>query len=139
MTQIRRLSNRLCESRDESLYVEALVVLAIYKLDDQGEETIRVTHDQIRKIAGPRFGEAMRGWDNQQLERLKLKYVTRPSAPAKVIELMREISKGQPARNGNPGMPSEYEATGIRAFLKPQSRIGTIVPIPEDDRQRIPA
>ncbi len=127
VTNMRRLSNRLCESRDESWFAEVLVVIAIYKLDDKGEGTIRVTHDQIREIAALRFGEAMCGWDNQQLDRLKLKYVARRGTPAKVFELMREIHKGQPGRNGNPGTPSEYEATGIRALLKLKSRAGTMV------------
>lgn len=138
-TIMRAIHNRLYDSRDESWFVEALVVLAIYKLEERGEETIRTTHDQIRQIAALRFGEAMRGWDDRQLDRLKAKYVTRPGAPAKVLELTREIRKGQPGRNGNPGTPSEYEATGIRAFLKPQAGIGTMVPIQPEDRQRIPA
>ena len=135
MTRMHRIHNRLCGSSDEFQFVETLLSLAIYKIQERGEETIRATHDQIRQIAALRFGEALRGWDDRQLARLKLKYITRPGVPARVFELIREIAKGHKVRNGNPGSPSEYEATGIRAFLKPQSGTRTMVSNREEDRK----
>jgi hypothetical protein len=139
VTKIRRLSNRLCGSRDEERFVETLLVLAIYKLEQQNETTILATHDQIRQIAPARFGEAMRRWDNQEVERLKRKYVGRPGSPAKRFELLKELRKGQHSRNGNPGTPSEYAATGTIASLRFRSGAGTTFRSQEEDRQRIPA
>ena len=84
-----------------------------------GLGTLRVTHDQIRRIAAARFDLPMPVWDNRQIQRLKDKYITRPGRPATVFELMREVRKGERKLGEKVGVPSEYEPTGILLFLNP--------------------
>ena len=114
---------RLCESRDESAFVEALLVHVTHKLvhtDEYPDDgTVLMTHDQIRQIAGDRHAGLR--WGPQQVERLKRKYVTRAGDGkwASRFELLEEVVKGQPARGGCSGSPSSYRPTGILALLGP--------------------
>jgi hypothetical protein len=119
VTVMRSTRNRLCDSRAEEQFVEVLLVVAIYQRDQQDEATIRVTHDQIRRIAAARFDLPMPVWDNRQIQRLKDKYITRPGRAATVFELMREVRKGERKLGEKVGVPSEYEPTGILLFLDP--------------------
>jgi hypothetical protein len=116
------ISIRLCESRDEVAFVEALVVHATHKVNlgefapADPDGVVVMTHDQVRAIARQRRGAE---WDNRQFERLKSKYVGRPNdgKPAVRFELLREKRKGRKRPGGSAGIASEYIATGIRALL----------------------
>jgi len=112
----------LCNSSDEESFVEALIVHVTHKRVELGESEIRMIDDQVRQIAVERRGADWRPWDNQQMGRLKAKYVTRPGSPASRHELLLMTSAGRPRRGHQPGRPSEYETTGIEALLKPEAR-----------------
>ena len=116
------ISKRLCCSLDEESFVEALIVHVTHKRVDLGESEIRMIDDQVRQIAVERREADWRPWDNQQMGRLKAKYVTRPGRPASRHELLLMTSAGRPGRGHRPGRPSEYETTGIEALLKPEAR-----------------
>ena len=81
-----------------------------------------MTDDQIRQIAVERRGEAWRPWDNQQMERLKSKYISRPEKPATRFELLAMIQAGQRSHGGHGGTPSQYESTGIERLLPRKAR-----------------
>ena len=106
--------------------MEALVVLTTYKTlhtrEYSDEAVIRMTHDQIRQIAGNRR-EGVK-WGHQQVERLKCKYVTREAdgKSASRFELLREVRKGKRCRGQAVGTPSEYAATGVESLLERASR-----------------
>lgn len=78
--------------------------------------------DQVRQIAVDRRGKAWKPWDNRQMDRLKGKYITRPSKPASRFELLRTIRTGRAGRGQQAGTPSEYEASGIELLLEPEAR-----------------
>ena len=119
--RVTQIGIRLCNSDDEQAFVEALVVLTTYKINHthkyRDEALIRMTHDQIRQIAGNRR-EGLK-WGHQQVERLKCKYVTREAdgKPASRFELLREVRKGERKRNQTVGRPSEYRPTGVLCLL----------------------
>jgi hypothetical protein len=108
---------RLCESADEQAFVEALVVLTTDKIHHTGEFfddcLIRMTHDQLRQVAGERHTGL--AWRPQQLERLKRKYITRnpDGKPATRFELLEEVHKGARKLGHARGRPSAYRPTGI--------------------------
>ena len=111
----RRLCDRLCQSIEETAFVESVLVLAQYSLKLEPDQSIRFTHDQIRLTASDRYPGVE--WSNGHMERIKSKYIARPGKPATVFELVRETGKGQRGKGGKPGTPSEYRATGLRVFL----------------------
>jgi hypothetical protein len=122
VTQVTEIGTRLCESRDDVAFVEALVIHATHKLatgeyrPDDPAGLIVMTHNQVRQIAKHRHGVE---WDNKQIERLKRKYISRPDddKPAARFELLREVRKGHKQPGGPAGTPSSYQATGIRQLL----------------------
>ncbi len=116
------IAGRLCNSADEESFVEALIVHVTHKRIDLGEAEIMMIDDQVRQIAVDRRGAAWQPWSPEQMQRLKAKYITRPGKPATRCELLRMIRAGRPRRGHQPGQPSEYQATGIEALLKPEAR-----------------
>jgi hypothetical protein len=50
-----------------------------------------------------------------QLDRLFRKYINRPGRPATRFELARQTVKGRP------GIPSEYQLTGLLQLIGPES------------------
>jgi hypothetical protein len=115
--RVTPIGYRLCESDGERSFVEALVVLTTYKIlhtrEYFDEAVIRMTHDQLRQVAGDRR-EGLE-WGPQQVERLKRKYVTREAEgkPASRFELLLEVRKGERKPGHVQGRPSEYHPTGI--------------------------
>jgi len=114
---VTHIGNCLCKSEDEAFFVEALIVHVTHKRININESVIKMTDDQIRQIAVDRRGKEWRPWDNQQMERLKRKYISRPEKPATRFELLRMTRRGCPRRGREPAIPSEYEATGIAVLL----------------------
>jgi Bifunctional DNA primase/polymerase, N-terminal len=112
-TQISQIKDRLCFGADERVFVTALIVHAMYKRFYTHEATIKMTHAQLREIIQDRHprGQEWRG-DNKQIGRLKKRFITQQRRPAEKYELLRETRKGKP------GIPSEYEPTGIEFFLQ---------------------
>jgi hypothetical protein len=93
--------------------VIALIVHAMHKRINTREAILKMTHAQLREIIQfhhPR-GQEWRG-DNKQIGRLKKRFITQEGRPAEKFELLRETRKGKP------GIPSEYEPTGIEFFLE---------------------
>jgi hypothetical protein len=120
---------RLCESRDEEAFVEALIVLITAKRS-WGESDLKMTGDQIREVARDRH---KLGWCDTQIDRLKLKYITRPGKPAERFELLREIAKGHRKRGQAPGVPSEYAMTGLRLLVDPDPAAAGGTSLPGED------
>ena len=106
----------------EERFVEALVSILVYQRRSSAEPTFLATNSQMARIAGLRNRAEPRPWDNQQIERLKRKYVTRPGQPATGFELVREVRMGARTKGAEAGTPSEYEPTGLLLFLDPASR-----------------
>lgn len=113
------IKNRLCQTEEEKVFVEALIVHVTHKrlhTDEVGP--ILMTYAQVREIASARHPLASDGpkWVTRQLGRLMDKFVTRPGKPASRLELLRRT------REGRPGTPSEYETTGLEQLLIPPAR-----------------
>jgi hypothetical protein len=119
--RVTQIGRRLCESDDERAFVKALVVQVTHKLfhtrEYRDDRVIRMTHDQLRRIAGERHGGL--AWGPQQVERLKCKYISREGdgKPASRFELLREVRKGERKRGHARGCPSEYRPTGIAQLV----------------------
>jgi hypothetical protein len=111
----RRLCERLCQSIEETAFVEAILVQSIHEHASERTWSMRSTHDQISQIAADRHPGVE--WDHRQLEMVKSKYISRPERPATVFELLRETSKGRRGSGGKAGTPSAYQATGLRVFV----------------------
>lgn len=103
----------------EECFLESLISILIYKRHSNAEPMFLATNAQIARIAALRNPTQLRSWDNQQIERLKRKYVTRRGKPASVFELVQEVQKGGRKRGAKVGTPSEYRPTGILLFLAP--------------------
>jgi len=108
----------LCQTMHERFFVEALLLHCRQKWKEAPGALIKMTHDQLKEIIVDRHEVEL---DPTQFQRLKRKYVTLfPVAPngevrvASRYELLREVVKG---RIG--GVPSEYEATGLRSHIDP--------------------
>jgi hypothetical protein len=108
---------RLCMGYHEECFVEALISILIYKRQSSPELTFQATNSQIARVAGLRNPAEPPSWDDQQIERLKRKYVTRPEKSAFVFELVQEVRKGGRKRGSKAGTPSEYRPTGLLVFL----------------------
>jgi Bifunctional DNA primase/polymerase, N-terminal len=115
--RVTQRRERLCMGDHEEWFVEALVSLLVYKGRSSQERTLLATNSQIGRIAVLRRAAEPRSWDNQQIERLKRKYITRPGKRATIFELVREVRKGACGKGTEAGTPSEYEPTGILIFL----------------------
>ena len=91
----------------------ALIVHAMHKRFNTREAILKMTHAQLREIIRSRHprGQEWRR-DNKQIGRLKKRFITQEGRPAEKYELLRETRKGKP------GIPSEYEPTGIEFFLQ---------------------
>jgi hypothetical protein len=63
-----------------------------------------------------------RAWDNQQIDRLKKKYIRTLDKDASRFELLRMIQRGQRPTGRIVGIPSEYETTGIEGLLRLNAR-----------------
>ena len=113
---------RLCMSVDEEVFVEALIIHVTHKRRDLGETTIKMIDDQVREIAKMRNGPNWRAWDNQQIDRLKKKYIRTLDKDASRFELLRMIQRGQRPTGRIVGIPSEYETTGIEGLLRLNAR-----------------
>jgi hypothetical protein len=129
--RVTQIGVHLCNSDDERAFVEALIVHVTHQLVDRGEHApdglIRMTHDQLRRIAGDRR-EGKR-WGPEQLERLKCKYITRV-ADGKIasrFELLVEVRKGERGRGRASGSPTVYRPTGIAHLLGRPAGTGKLV------------
>ncbi len=123
VTRGSRIRIRLCDSKDERLFIEALLAVVSWKLKHTAETTLTLTNDQLRQVVSKRFKIDMPVWDNKQIVRLKQKYVNRLSPngnrePARVFELLRELRRGHKGKGMAKGSPSEYELTGIKILLQ---------------------
>jgi hypothetical protein len=121
--RVTQIGIRLCNSRDEQAFVEALLIQTMHKIlhtrEYADDHVIRMTHDQLRRTAGQRHGGLH--WRPQQLERLKRKYLTRDGdgKPATRLELLQETCRGNRKRGQETGEPSAYQPTGIVSLLTP--------------------
>ena len=111
-----RLCERLCVSDDERAFVEGLIVHVIHRRTVEPGDLFRMTNDQLRTIVADRYSG--KDWDDTQFERLKAKYITRPSKPATRFELLLELEKGSRKRGEMIGKPSTYRPTGVMALLE---------------------
>lgn len=109
----------LCRTSQERAFVEALIVQCFHKIVNTKETTIKMTNQQIKDIMQRRHGLDL---DNQQMERLKARYVSRPGKPAKRCELLRETFKGRRTAHG--GVPSEYKMVAIGWLLETEMEAG---------------
>src|SRR5262249_7984286 len=108
---VTRIDARLCESELDRDFVEAFIVLTTPVLDVARAVLHMMTGGMVRAISTGRHEGIKLG--NQQIERLKRKYIDRPSKPAERFELLREQRKGRWGKGDQPGTPSEYRVTGL--------------------------
>jgi len=100
----------LCRTKNERLFIEALVIYFTYKVAHLAESPPKATNDQLRWPIQDRHGKQ---WANQTFDREVAKYVTRPRRPATHYELAAQTVVG------HPGDPYEYELTGLLALMPP--------------------
>jgi hypothetical protein len=126
--RVTQIGERLCISEDERVFVEALLVMVTYKRVYTEEARLVMTHNQLRSWVRARHG---REWDNQQIERLKRKFIARPGdgKVASRFELLRETVKGGKQKGRRTGVPSEYESTGMELLLSPDARRTPTAPV----------
>jgi hypothetical protein len=106
------ISNRvtpLCGTLMERAFVEALLVYFTYKVLYLKESPCKATRADLRHIMRERHGVQP---DNQQFERLKRKFITRPGLPASRYELAVQTLQGRQ------GVPSEYALTGLQGLIE---------------------
>jgi hypothetical protein len=114
-------SGPLCRpGTHDAAFVEAWVRRVVYQVV-RGEATITATNGQLMEIARG-LGASIRS--PQQLERLKLRYITRAGKPAERFELLRVVQSGWKdlGRPQEPGTPSIYLPTGILLLLPSEVR-----------------
>jgi hypothetical protein len=113
-SRIRVFGWKMCISPNEVAFVESLLVLAIYTLQEKAESCILFTWSQIRKIAHDRHPLFSR---ENKLSRLIEKYVTREGKPATCFELIRVIRKGEPSLRTARATPTKGEIIGLACLL----------------------
>lgn len=120
--EVTQMHSRLCKSDDEFRFIEAILVHVMHERINMHHEgdIILMTDDQLRQIAADRRGGEWRPWNNQQMDRLKSKFVTRPGRQATRFELLEMIRRGRASHAGRRGTPSVYRPTGVELFLAPQ-------------------
>lgn len=132
--RVTQARERLCMSDHEAWFVEALLVVMLHQGASSPGAILKATNAQLTRIAGLRHPDAAPGWKNQQIDRLKKKYVSRHERAATVVELARVLRTGTLRKAGRSGTPSEYEVTGLLAFVQgPTDRQHPIEPTPESN------
>ena len=95
---------RLCRSNRDRAFVRAFTAYMTYKVFQLREHPPKATLKQLAQLIEEQSGLR---FVSVQLERMCLKYISRPSKPAERFELAIQTVKGRP------GVPSEFHLTGI--------------------------
>ena len=91
-------------------FVEALLVMLRYPPTLTQEGDLRATNADWKRIVKARHGKTI---DNQQVNRLKRKFVSNADRDAEKQELLMELQKGSKNLRSGRGEPSVYRATGL--------------------------
>jgi hypothetical protein len=108
MTSSQERAARLCKTPQEFAFVESFVAYLTDKVLNRGEATPKVIGEHIKQAVLDRHQIRI---DDQQLDRLKRKYMRREGKPASRFELVVQITTGYP------GTPSELELTGVLRLM----------------------
>ena len=128
------LVDRICRLKGPAAFVEALAIQVIYHRSIEPGGTIKMTYDDIREIVASRHPEIQAKcragvWSDKQVIDYADLFIDRAEGivpasrhrPAGRLSLLRRVVKGEP------GMPSEFEVTGLAAVLE----LGHLVVDPE--------
>ena len=115
----RTLSRQFKRGSLDWMFVEALLVMFHYPPTLTDDGNLRATHADWKRIIKTRHDKSI---DNQQIARLKSRYVTSVGRrAASKMELLVELQKGGRTLGSGSGRPSVYSPTGLREFLPASS------------------